>query len=68
VSAIDRLRTAPGNRYTTGRELDGDGMATVYLEHDIKHDRKVAIKVARDLWRPGVYDLTSLTISHSIWR
>ncbi len=31
--------------YTVERELGRDGMATVYLAHDPKHDRKVAIKI-----------------------
>ena len=31
--------------YTVERELGTGGMATVYLAHDKKHDRKVAIKV-----------------------
>jgi serine/threonine protein kinase len=31
--------------YTIERELGSGGMATVYLAHDKKHDRKVAIKV-----------------------
>ena len=31
--------------YTFIRELGRGGMATVYLAHDEKHDRRVAIKV-----------------------
>ena len=31
--------------YTVERELGSGGMATVYIAHDKKHDRKVAIKV-----------------------
>jgi eukaryotic-like serine/threonine-protein kinase len=31
--------------YTIERELGSGGMATVYLAHDKKHDRKVAIKI-----------------------
>ena len=42
-----RLVTALSGRYTIERELGQGGMATVYLAHDIKHDRKVAIKVLR---------------------
>ncbi len=33
------------DRYRIERELGRGGMATVYLAHDLKHDRKVAIKV-----------------------
>ena len=43
----DRLKAALSERYTVERELGAGGMATVYLAHDIKHDRKVAVKVFR---------------------
>ena len=36
-----------GGRYRTGHEVGRGGMALVYLAHDIKHDRDVAIKVIR---------------------
>ncbi|MEO8479352.1 MAG: protein kinase [Gemmatimonadota bacterium] len=42
---LDRLTTALADRYTIERELGQGGMATVYLAHDLKHDRQVAIKV-----------------------
>jgi serine/threonine-protein kinase len=42
-----RLATALADRYTIERELGAGGMATVYLAHDVKHDRKVALKVLR---------------------
>jgi len=42
-----RLSTALADRYTLERELGHGGMATVYLAHDLRHDRKVAIKVLR---------------------
>ncbi len=45
--AEDRLKTALQDRYAIDRELGAGGMATVYLAHDLKHDRKVAIKVMR---------------------
>ena len=35
------------SRYTIESELGHGGMATVYLAHERKHDRKVAIKVMR---------------------
>ncbi|HEY4101162.1 MAG TPA: protein kinase [Gemmatimonadales bacterium] len=41
------LRASLSDRYTIERELGQGGMATVYLAHDIKHDRKVAIKVLK---------------------
>jgi len=40
-----RLTTALGRSYRIERELGQGGMATVYLAHDLKHDRDVAIKV-----------------------
>ena len=43
----DRLVAALAGRYRIERELGQGGMATVYLAHDLKHDRKVAIKVLR---------------------
>ncbi|MFI5279604.1 MAG: protein kinase [Gemmatimonadales bacterium] len=44
---VDRLGTALVGRYTIERELGQGGMATVYLAHDVRHDRKVALKVLR---------------------
>ena len=41
------LHTALADRYTIERELGSGGMATVYLAHDLKHDRDVALKVLR---------------------
>jgi serine/threonine-protein kinase len=47
ANPLDRLAEALKDRYTLERELGAGGMATVYLAHDLKHDRKVAIKVLR---------------------
>ncbi len=44
---LSRLTAALADRYTIERELGQGGMATVYLAADIKHQRKVAIKVLR---------------------
>ncbi|HKG33218.1 MAG TPA: serine/threonine-protein kinase, partial [Gemmatimonadales bacterium] len=41
------LRTALEERYAVERLIGEGGMATVYLANDIRHDRKVAIKVLR---------------------
>ncbi len=43
----DRLAAALADRYRIERQLGQGGMATVYLAHDIRHDRKVALKVLR---------------------
>ena len=45
MSIPDRLNAALADRYRLERELGAGGMATVYLAHDLKHDRDVAIKV-----------------------
>jgi serine/threonine-protein kinase len=47
MTAPGRLAAALADRYRVERELGQGGMATVYLAHDLKHDRKVAIKVLR---------------------
>ncbi len=47
MTDLDRLTAALSDRYTIERELGAGGMATVYLAHDVKHDRKVALKVLR---------------------
>ena len=44
---IDRLTAALADRYRIERELGQGGMATVYLAEDLKHHRKVAVKVLR---------------------
>jgi eukaryotic-like serine/threonine-protein kinase len=45
LSVLHRLTAALADRYRLDRELGQGGMATVYLAHDLKHDRDVAIKV-----------------------
>ncbi len=42
-----RLAAALADRYRLERELGAGGMATVYLAQDLRHDRKVAIKVLK---------------------
>ena len=41
----DRVRAALGTRYVLDREIGRGGMATVYVAHDARHERLVAIKV-----------------------
>src|SRR5829696_9919878 len=42
-----RLTAALADRYRLDTELGAGGMATVYLAEDLKHQRKVAVKVLR---------------------
>ncbi|HEY7029138.1 MAG TPA: serine/threonine-protein kinase [Gemmatimonadales bacterium] len=43
----ERLQAALADRYHLEREVGQGGMATVYLAEDLKHHRKVALKVLR---------------------
>src|SRR5687767_14070820 len=45
MDRLSQLTTALADRYRIERELGAGGMATVYLAHDLRHDRPVAIKV-----------------------
>jgi Tol biopolymer transport system component/tRNA A-37 threonylcarbamoyl transferase component Bud32 len=45
TTPVERLSSSLADRYRVGRELGQGGMATVYLAEDLKHDRRVAIKV-----------------------
>jgi len=44
---IERLSTALAARYKVQRELGQGGMARVFLAHDLKYERAVAVKVLR---------------------
>src|SRR5213594_2585999 len=44
---LSLLSAALVGQYRIDRELGQGGMATVYLAHDLKHERKAAIKVLR---------------------
>jgi len=46
-STADLLKAALADRYRIDREIGQGGMATVYLAEDLKHHRKVAVKVLR---------------------
>jgi serine/threonine-protein kinase len=45
VDLVDQLNTSLGGRYAIDREIGRGGMATVYLARDVRHDRRVALKV-----------------------
>ena len=45
--ALSRLQAALADHYRIERELGHGGMAIVYLAHDLRHDRSVALKVLR---------------------
>jgi serine/threonine-protein kinase len=47
LDAIAQLNMRLGGRYTLERTLGSGGMATVYLAEDLKHHRKVALKVLK---------------------
>ncbi|MEO6055425.1 MAG: protein kinase [Gemmatimonadales bacterium] len=44
---LGRLQSALADRYRLDREVGAGGMATVYLAEDVRHDRRVALKVLR---------------------
>ena len=45
--STEKLKAALFSQYRIERELGAGGMATVYLAHDVRHDRHVALKVLR---------------------
>ena len=47
TTVADRLNAALEGRYRIEREIGEGGMATVYLADDLKHERKVALKVLK---------------------
>ena len=44
---ITRLNTALEGRYAIERDIGEGGMSTVYLAEDLRHERKVALKVLK---------------------
>ena len=44
---ITRLNAALEGRYRIEREMGEGGMASVYLAEDLRHERKVALKVLK---------------------
>ncbi len=47
AASFEQVAAALADRYQLTRELGSGGMATVYLAEDVKHHRKVAVKVLR---------------------
>src|SRR5690349_5096742 len=47
TNTVDRLSVALGDRYRVERQIGAGATATVYLAHDRRHDRDVALKVMR---------------------
>jgi len=47
MDPVSRLSAALIGRYEIDREIGSGGMATVYLARDVRHDRRVALKVLR---------------------
>jgi serine/threonine-protein kinase len=47
ADSFEHLQTVIGASYPIERELGRGGMATVYLARDLRHDRRVALKVLR---------------------
>jgi serine/threonine protein kinase/dienelactone hydrolase len=45
TDGLDRLNAALAGRYSIEREIERGGMAVVYLAEDLKHPRRVAVKV-----------------------
>ncbi len=46
-ASLEDLRAALAGRYEIKEEIGQGGMATVYLADDLRHERKVAVKVLR---------------------
>ena len=45
VQLLDQLQGTLAGRYEVEREIGHGGMATVFLARDVRHDRRVALKV-----------------------
>lgn len=48
MRTLEQVSAALAGHYRVERQLGAGGMATVYLAHDLKHDRAVAVKLLND--------------------
>jgi serine/threonine protein kinase len=55
IDLAEQLANAVAGRYRVERELGRGAMGVVFVAHDLKHDRNVAIKVLRP------------DVSHHVW-
>ncbi len=60
TDTFERLKAALADRYAIERELGAGGMATVYLAEDLKHERKVAVKVLKPATLYGYLHFSTL--------
>ncbi|MFI5246695.1 MAG: protein kinase, partial [Gemmatimonadales bacterium] len=54
MDPIAELNTSLTGRYEIEREIGAGGMATVYLADDLRHHRKVAVKILRPEWAASI--------------
>ena len=47
-ASIEQINARLPERYRVERQVGAGGMATIYLAHDLKHDRRVALKILND--------------------
>jgi len=52
---LAKVQKALGDRFEVVREIDRGGMAVVFLAHDLKHGRDVAVKVLREELQGSVH-------------
>ena len=48
MTRLEQIQAALFDRYRVDRQIGAGGMATVYLAHDLKHDRHLALKILND--------------------
>ena len=48
ATRLEQIQAAVSDRYRVDRQIGAGGMATVFLAHDRKYDRRLALKVLND--------------------